>query len=221
MTLIKICGLTRAEDMVKALQLGADMVGLIFDMRSKRYVNVSHAAALASLARSRAKSVAVTVNAADDLLEKIMQDVVPDMLQLHGRESRQRCADILARYEKPVIKSIGIASQDDIIALESYGDVTEWCLAERKYPASEISGGRGLSFDWGLLQNIQTKNRLMLSGGLNAENVAQAIDTARPAAVDVASGVESTPGIKDEEKMAAFIAAVRGRQVKQSAGLSL
>ncbi len=193
-----------------ALHAGARYVGLIIYKTSPRHVSFEQAAALARRAHARAKTVVVTVDADDELLARITRDIAPDMLQLHGNETPQRCADLISRYQLPLIKSVGLGDATDVGRLALYKDLAAFCLVERKYPAGEQPGGRGLGFDWALLSKPRAiLPRLMLSGGMSVENVREALETTRADAVDVSSGVEHAPGLKDEQKIKAFIAAAR------------
>ena len=204
---IKICGLTRAQDMDAALNAGARYVGLVIHDRSPRHISFEQAAALAGRAHHRAKTVVITVDADDELLARIVRDIAPDMLQLHGSETPQRCAHLLQKYPLGLIKSVGLSKTDDLAQLTLYKDLAAFCLVERKYPPSEMPGGRGLSFDWALLALPRAPlPRIMLSGGLTPDNVREALQTTGADAADVSSGVESTPGLKNEAKIKAFIA---------------
>lgn len=210
MTGIKICGINDLGAMQASLDAGADFVGLVFFPPSPRAISLTDAAKLANLARGRAKVVALTVDADDKLVEGIFREVAPDLIQLHGRESMERVVSLKQRYGKPVMKALPIASEKDLEAAEHYSSAADWILFDAQPPKDATRpGGHGKSFDWNLLQRLKRTKPIMLSGGLDAANVAAAIHTVRPDAVDVSSGVESAPGMKDFAKIRAFVANAR------------
>lgn len=208
---IKICGLSTPATLEAALAAGADMVGLNFFAASPRYVTLAEAAALAAIARGRTTIVALVVDADDDVLAALKAAVAPDTLQLHGKETVQRVADIRARFALPVMKAIGVSDAADIALARRYVGIADHLLLDAKPPrkADALPGGNGLAFDWQLVSDLDPPLPFMLSGGLDAENVGAAMRLVRPAGVDVSSGVESAPGRKDETKIRAFIAAAR------------
>lgn len=207
---VKICGLATAATMEAALDAGADMVGLVFFAKSPRFVGLDHAQELAALARDRAKIVALTVDAGDDLLAAIVGAVGPDMLQLHGRETPQRAATIKQTYGLPVMKAIGVSEAADFDRALAYEGVADWLLIDAKPPKDAVlPGGNGRPFDWRLAHGFKPRIPWLLSGGLDAGNVAEAIALSGARGVDVSSGVERAPGVKDERKIAAFAAAAR------------
>lgn len=207
---VKICGLATAATMEAALDAGADMVGLVFFAKSPRFVGLDHAQELAALARDRAKIVALTVDAGDDLLAAIVGVVGPDMLQLHGRETPQRAATIKQTYGLPVMKAIGVSEAADFDRALAYEGAADWLLIDAKPPKDAVlPGGNGRPFDWRLAQGFKPRIPWLLSGGLDAGNVAEAIALSGARGVDVSSGVERAPGVKDERKIAAFAAAAR------------
>ncbi|MDE2384002.1 MAG: phosphoribosylanthranilate isomerase [Alphaproteobacteria bacterium] len=207
MTQVKICGLSTAETMQTALDKGADMIGLVFYPKSPRNVSLEQAAALAAQARGRAKIVALTVDADDALLKLIANAARPDFLQAHGSETPSRVAEITAKFGIPVIKAIKVKEAGDVASAKAFKDVAAMCLFDAKAPEDLLPGGNGLSFDWNLLKGKD--GQFMLSGGLNPENVAQAIRLTHAPIVDVSSGVEFTPGKKDIALIAKFIAAAK------------
>jgi phosphoribosylanthranilate isomerase len=207
MTKVKICGLSTVETVQAALDHGAEMVGLVFFPKSPRHVSLEQAAALAAQARGRAKIVALTVDADDALLKSIINATRPDYIQAHGSETPARVGEITAQFGVPVIKAIKVKEASDIASAKSFKDVAAMCLFDAKAPEDLLPGGNGLSFDWNLLKGKD--GQFMLSGGLNPENVAQAIKLTRAPIVDVSSGVESTPGKKDIALIAKFIAAAK------------
>lgn len=207
---IKICGLKSEEAIAAALDGGANHVGFIFFARSPRNVTPHEAGRLREAARGRAKAVAVTVDADDADLEAIVAAMRPDMLQLHGRETPQRVAEVKARFGLPVMKALPIRSADDLGQAAAYAGVADRLLLDAKAPAgAELPGGNGVAFDWSLLSDFAGARDIMLSGGVNAGNVADAMRIARPGGLDVSSGVESAPGVKATTLIAAFLRAVR------------
>jgi phosphoribosylanthranilate isomerase len=207
---IKICGISNAQAMDAALAAGADLVGLVFFGPSPRAVSLDQAAALAQRARGRAGVVALTVDADDALLKNIVEAIAPELLQLHGRETPARVSAIRARFGRPVMKAIPVAAAEDLRVVPAYAAVADRLLFDARAPKDATRpGGHGQAFDWTLLARLDRLKPVMLSGGLNPENVAAAIKSVRPDAVDVSSGVESKPGVKDPAKVKAFVANAR------------
>lgn len=209
MTQVKICGLSTSETMAVALDAGADFVGLNFFARSPRYVSVEKAAALAALARGRASIVALVVDADDAVIASIGDVVKPDYFQLHGSETPERVAAIKTLTGTPVIKVFKVGGPEDVARASDYVEVADMFLFDAKAPATlkdPLPGGNGVAFDWSLLDG---KRGFMLSGGLNPENVAEAIRVTGAPMVDVASGVESSPGVKDQALIRKFIEAAK------------
>lgn len=206
---VKICGLKTPETMRAALDCGADHVGFIFFAKSPRNVAPEVAADLRKAARGRAKAVAVTVNADDETLEQIVEAVDPDMLQLHGKESPERLAEIRLRFDRPVMKAFAIREAADLDAIAPYKGIADRFLFDAKPPAgSELPGGNAVSFDWTLLARLDDDVDYMLSGGLDADNIAIALHQTGAKAVDLSSGVESAPGVKDVGLIRDFFKAV-------------
>lgn len=211
MTGIKICGLTRATDMAAALDAGADRVGFVLAPGSPRTISIAQAAELAARARGRAHTVAVLVNPTDEELMAVTQDMRPDFLQLHGRETTERVAQVRRQFTTPVIKALGIANADDVIGAQDFQQTADELLLDAKPPKNaDRAGGFGQAFDWSLLRNAEIRLPWLLAGGLNPQNVAGAIAATNAPFVDVSSGVETAPGLKDAHKIKAFIANVRG-----------
>jgi phosphoribosylanthranilate isomerase len=207
---IKICGISNALAMDAALAAGADLVGLVFFPPSPRAVALDEAAELAKLARGRARVVALTIDADDALLEGIVEAIAPDILQLHGKETPAQVSAIRARFGRPVMKAIPVAAAEDLRVVPAYAAVADRLLFDARAPKdSTRPGGHGRVFDWTLLARLDRSKPVMLSGGLTPENVAAAINSVRPDAVDVSSGVEKKPGEKDPAKVNAFVAAAR------------
>lgn len=210
-TLTKICGLTTAEALDAALQERADFVGFVFFPPSPRNISLDLARELGAQTRGRARKVALTVDADDALHAAIVQALSPDQLQLHGRETPERVADLKARFGVPVMKALPVETEADLDAVRAYAAVADWLLFDARAPKDATRpGGLGKPFDWTLLKALDPGLPFMLSGGLDLSNVAEALAITRAPAVDVSSGVEKAPGIKDPEKIRAFIRAVRG-----------
>ena len=210
--IIKICGLTTPDAIQAVNDVEADMAGLNFFEKSPRYVTPQQACDLAAGLKPSVQSVALVVDAHDDELDAIVAGAAPNMIQVHGRETPERVAQIKARFGLPVIKVLPVAGADDIEKVRLYEDVADWLLFDAKPPkslADALPGGNGLVFDWRLLTGFTAKSPWMLSGGLDADNVAEAIRISGTKAVDVASGVESAPGVKDPQRIKEFAAAVR------------
>ena len=208
--LVKICGLKTPEALDVALIEGADMVGFVFFEPSPRNVTVASARALGAQVKGRARKVALSVDASDDMLAASIEALKPDMLQLHGRETPDRVVVVRARFGIPVMKAIPIESRDDLSPIHLYAKVAEWILFDARAPREATRpGGLGKSFDWRLLENLSLAVPFMLSGGLDAGNVGEALRITRAPAVDVSSGVERAPGIKDPEMIRAFVRSAR------------
>jgi phosphoribosylanthranilate isomerase len=209
-TRVKICGIRTADVMRAALDAGADDVGLVLFPPSPRNITLSDAAHLADQARGRARIVALTVDADDTLFAAIAETVRPGLLQLHGNESPRRVSDIRQRYGIPVMKAIKVATAEDAAAALAFAEVADLVLFDARPPkGADRPGGHGAVFDWRALDGVKEKVRYMLSGGLTPENVADAIRATGAGAIDVSSGVESAPGVKDPARIRAFIAAAR------------
>ena len=208
---VKICGLSRPEDIRAAADAGARYVGFVHFAKSPRHVEVDRMAALAVEVPPGLAKVLLTVNADDALLDRITSRVPLDMLQLHGRETPARVAEVKARYGLPVMKAIGVAEAADLDAIDAYAPVADQLLIDAKPPkGADLPGGNGLAFDWRLLAGRKYWTRpWMLAGGLTPENVAEAVRLTGARQVDVSSGVESAPGVKDAGRIAAFAAALR------------
>lgn len=205
---VKICGLRDVAMMQAAVDAGASYVGLVFFPKSPRNVTIAQAAEVARAVPAGIAKVALVVDPDDALLDAIT-DVVPlDILQLHGHETPQRVAAIRARYGLPVMKAVGVADASDLAALDDYAKVADQILVDAKPPKdATLPGGNGLAFDWRLIAGRRWPVPWMLAGGLTPQNVAEAIALTGAAQVDVSSGVETAPGVKDAELIAAFCAA--------------
>lgn len=208
--LVKICGLRTAETLDAALDAQADCVGFVFFPASPRHIDFDTARALSARVRGRAQIVALTVDADDALHEAIIEALRPDMLQLHGCETPERVAGLRKTVGRPVMKALPIETAGDLDAISDYVGVADWVLFDARAPKDATRpGGLGQPFDWTLLQAVDPSLRFMLSGGLHPENVSEALTVTRAPAVDVSSGVESAPGVKDPDKIRAFIKAAR------------
>ena len=206
MAQVKICGLSEPITMKAALDAGADMVGLVFFAKSPRNVNVEQAAALAKMAKGKADVVALVVDADDKLLELITKRVRPDYFQAHGNETPNRVAEIAKLTGVKVIKAIAVREASDVAMAQSFKGKADLVLFDAKAPDTlkdALPGGNGISFDWTLLKGIE--GSFMLSGGLSPDNVAEAIAVTGAPIVDVSSGVETAPGIKDACLIRKFI----------------
>ncbi len=206
---IKICGLKAPEAVAAALAGGASHVGFIFFAKSPRYVEPADASRLREIARGKAQAVAVTVDADDAFLDAIVAAMRPDMLQLHGKESPTRIAEVKARYRLPIVKAFSVRAATDLNATEAYRGIADRFLFDAKPPkGSELPGGNGIAFDWSLLAAVPRDTDYFLSGGVNAQNIGEALRIANPPAIDISSGVESAPGVKDPALIEAFFRAV-------------
>jgi phosphoribosylanthranilate isomerase len=211
--IVKICGLSTSETLDVALQAGADMVGFVFFPASPRHIGLETARELGRQAKGRALKVALTVDADDATLSNIVETLRPDMLQLHGGESLARLRDIKQTFGLPVMKAIPVESAADLAALPGYAAIADRILFDARAPKGATRpGGLGAVFDWRLLQALDLTSPFMVSGGLNAANVADAIRITRAGGVDVSSSVERGPGIKDPELIEAFIRAARATE---------
>lgn len=205
---VKICGLSTPETLESAVAAGADYLGFVFFQKSPRHISHEQAALLAKQVPSDVAKVALTVDADNDALDAVVEALAPDILQLHGAESPQRLKELKARYGLTLMKAIGVAEPEDPLKAEIYRDSADLLLFDAKPPksmAGALPGGNGLVFDWSLIAGHRPEMPWMLSGGLNAENVAEAIRITGAEAVDVSSGVEDAPGRKKPELIEAFI----------------
>ncbi len=207
---IKMCGLTQPCDVANAAKAGAHYVGFVFFQRSPRNVSHDTAAALARRAPADIVKVALTVDPDDAQLDALVAAVPLDMLQLHGSETPSRVADIKARYALPVMKAVGIAGREDLAQIDSYAPVADQLLIDAKPPkGAPLPGGNALAFDWSLIAGRDWALPWMLAGGLTAGNVAEAVRRTGATQLDVSSGIESAPGIKDAALMRAFVQAAQ------------
>jgi phosphoribosylanthranilate isomerase len=210
---VKICGLSTRETLEAALAAGADMAGFVFFPPSPRHLGLAQARELGKQARGRAVKVALTVDADDTTLANIVEALQPDVLQLHGKESVARLRDIKQKFGLQIMKVIAVETAADLAALPGYAAVADRILFDARAPRDATRpGGLGTAFDWHVLEKLDLRLPFMVSGGLNAGNVADAIRVTRAGGVDVSSGVERTAGVKDIEMIGAFIRAARATE---------
>jgi phosphoribosylanthranilate isomerase len=219
--LVKICGLSTPQALDVALESGADMVGFVFFPPSPRHLALEAARALGERVKGRAGKVALTVDADDETLAGVVEALKPDLLQLHGVETPERVTALRARFGLPVMKAVPIAERKDLARIELYKKVADRLIFDARAPQDATRpGGLGTPFDWTLLKGVDPGIPFMLSGGLDAANVAQAIAITRAPGVDVSSGVERAPGEKDPNKIHAFIRAARAAEAALAAKVS-
>ena len=215
---IKICGLNTDAALAAALAGGASHVGFIFFPKSPRNIAPAEAGRLREAAFGKASAVAVTVDADDALLDEIVAAMRPDMLQLHGHESPERVAAIKARTGLPAIKVFSVRDKADLDAIAPYRGVADRLMFDAKPPkGAELPGGNGVAFDWRILAGLDPSLDYLLSGGLNAANVGEALLLANPSGIDISSGVESAPGVKDPALIDDFFRAVRKAEQSRAA----
>ncbi len=208
--IVKICGLATVEALDVALDAGADMVGFVFFPPSPRHLAAAAARTLGHRVGGRAQKVALSVDADDALLDAVVEALKPDLLQLHGKEPPARLAALRQRFGLPMMKAIAVETKADLAAVATYRSSADRLLFDARAPREATRpGGLGKAFDWRLLENLDPGLPFMLSGGLDADNVGEALRITRTPGVDVSSGVERAPGEKDPDKIRAFIRAVR------------
>ncbi|MGK6315075.1 phosphoribosylanthranilate isomerase [Neorhizobium sp. DT-125] len=215
---IKICGLKTPEAVDRAVARGATHIGFIFFSKSPRNIDPDVAGELADRVRGRVKIVAVTVDAGEEELDDIVSLLRPDILQLHGNESPERVLHVKALYGLPVMKVFSVREAGDLDRIDPYIGVADRFMFDAKAPkGSELPGGNGVSFDWGLMASLDESVDYMLSGGLNKDNVALALASTKARGIDTSSGVESAPGVKDLGMIDAFFDAVAAATVRKGA----
>jgi phosphoribosylanthranilate isomerase len=209
MTEVKICGLTTPETLDAALDHGAAFVGAVVFPKSPRHIDPLHAATLFERARGRAKIVAVTVNADDRRLTEIALILKPDLIQLHGQETPERATQVRRLTKAGIIKALPVSMPEDLQAADIWDDVADHLMFDARPPdGSDLPGGMGARFDWAIMQGRTYRRPWFLAGGLNPENAARAAAISGAPMLDVSSGVESAPGVKDAARIAAFLQAV-------------
>jgi phosphoribosylanthranilate isomerase len=217
---VKICGLSTALTLDAALDAGADMVGFVFFSKSPRHIDWATARALGRQARGRATIVALSVDADDDTLKRILDALSPDLMQLHGSETPTRAKEIGELCARPTMKAIGVATHGDLAAAQAYEGVADHLLIDAKPPKGAVlPGGNGRPFDWSLTREFRPSVPWLLSGGLDPNTVEAAIALSQARGVDVSSGVESAPGVKDPAKIRAFVAAARRAFARDTVGV--
>ncbi|RJF76037.1 phosphoribosylanthranilate isomerase [Rhodopseudomonas palustris] len=210
---VKICGLSTCDTLEAAVAAGADMVGFVFFPASPRHVGLDVAADLGKQVAGRAAKVALTVDAGDALIRDIVEILQPDILQLHGHESPERVRALKQTFGLPVMKAIPVATATDLAVLPGYAAVADRILFDARPPKDATRpGGLGTPFDWELLRNLDLAQPFMVSGGIHAANVAEALRVTRAGGVDVSSGVERAPGAKDPDMIRSFIRAARASE---------
>lgn len=208
---VKICGLSTPDDVTSSIDAGADLVGFVFYSKSPRNITLDQASTLSSLVPSSVKKVVLTVDPEDYFLKKIISAVDPDLIQLHGRERVSRVSEIREKFKLPIMKAVGIRNENDLGLLREFSYVSDQILVDAKPVDNQaLPGGNGIAFDWKIISEFNWGLPWMLAGGLNAENVATAIELTKAEQVDVSSGVEKSPGVKDHGAIRKFIKAAKG-----------
>ncbi|HEY1836868.1 MAG TPA: phosphoribosylanthranilate isomerase [Rhizomicrobium sp.] len=214
---VKICGITSAEAADAAMRARADFAGLVFFAASPRNLRSEQAASLAARMRGQARIVALLADANDQAIATAIDAAQPDFLQLHGRETPARVAEIRSHFGRPVIKALAVAEASDFAAAAAFEPVADLLLFDAKAPDNATRpGGHGAAFDWQLLRGRSFSRPWLLGGGLHAQNVARAIETSGASGVDVSSGVETSPGVKSAEMIGAFVTAARAAQLARA-----
>lgn len=209
-TRVKICGLSTPNTLEAALTAGADYVGFVMVPASPRFVEPEAARQLFDQARGRAKTVLLFADTPRETLDRLVEYLRPDLIQLHGRETLEAIRAVRAAHDRPVIRALGVGSAEDLAGLEEVEAAVDHLLLDARPPrGADRTGGHGLAFDWSLLAGRNFDRPWFLAGGLNPDNVAEAVRATGAPMVDVSSGVESAPGVKDPGRIAAFIQAVR------------
>jgi phosphoribosylanthranilate isomerase len=212
---VKICGLSTPETLDTALEAGADMVGFVFFPPSPRHLGFDAARLLGARVRGRAQKVALTVDADEEFLRSVIEALRPDMLQLHGMESADRVEALRQTFGLPVMKALPIAVKGDLDRIAYYAAIADRLLFDARAPREATRpGGLGNTFDWRLLQDVNPGIPFMLSGGLDAGNIGEALRITRASGIDVSSGVERAPGVKDPDMIRAFVRAARTAQAR-------
>jgi phosphoribosylanthranilate isomerase len=214
--IVKICGLSTPETLDAALDAGADMVGFVFFPPSPRHLQFDVARALGQRVRGRAQKVALTVDAEEEYIAAVIKALQPDLLQLHGFESTDRVEALRLTFGLPVMKALPIAVKGDLDRIARYATVADRLLFDARAPRDATRpGGLGNTFDWHLLEDVHANVPFMLSGGLDVDNIGEALRITRASGIDFSSGVERAPGVKDVNKIIAFVRAARGAAAQQ------
>ncbi len=212
--LVKICGITTADAADAVLRAGADFAGLMFRAGSPRNLALEQAASLADRMRGRVRLVAVASDPTDEMLSSVVAAVRPDFVQLHGAETPVRVAAVRSRFGVAVIKVLAVAEAADLVPVAAYEDTADMLMFDARPPSgASREGGHGMAFDWQILRGRKFSKPWLLAGGLTSDNVGRAVTVSDAPGVDVSTGVESAPGVKSPEKIAAFVAAARNAYV--------
>ena len=208
---MKICGITSEVDLRAAQELGADFVGFVLEEKSKRYINLRRLKLLSMITREPLKSVALLVDPSDDFLERLLMSSKVDYIQLHGEESPERVEEIAKITNVPLIKAIGVEKESDLLSIRKYEDSVDYILLDSKVKEiGYLNGGRGISFNWDIIRGFNFNKPWFLAGGLNANNVIDAMKVTGAKMLDVSTGVETKPGKKSFDKMRKFIGRANG-----------
>jgi len=206
---VKICGIKTEEALTAAIEAGADFIGLVFFAKSPRHVDLDNASRLSEMARGHIRTVALLVDPSDAELDQILNTVAPDIIQLHGTETPERVAEIRTLAQRPILKAVKVATAADIVAASAFPAADMFLFDAKPAKTAALPGGNGVPFDWPLLAQTPPDRPFMLSGGLTAENIAEAIRLTEPQAVDTSSGVERAPGQKDSGAIRRFVHAAK------------
>ena len=209
--IVKICGITSEEDLKAAKELGAGFVGFVLEEKSKRYINLRRLKSLSMITREPLKSVALLVDPSDDFLERLLLSSKVDYIQLHGEESPERVEEIAKITNVPLIKAIGVEKESDLLSIRKYEGCVDYILLDSKVKENGyLKGGRGISFNWDIIRGFNFNKPWFLAGGLNANNVINAMKVTGAKMLDVSTGVETKPGKKSFDKMRKFIGRANG-----------
>ena len=209
--LVKICGITTERDLKAAQDLGANFVGFVLEEKSKRYISLKRLELLSMIICKPLKSVALMVDPSDNFLEMFLMNSKVDYIQLHGEESPERVEQIAKKTKVPLIKAIGVEKESDLLNIRSYEDSVDYMLLDSKSKENgHLKGGRGISFNWNIIRGFNFNKPWFLAGGLNANNVMDAIKITGAKMLDVSTGVETEPGKKSFDKMRKFIGRANG-----------
>lgn len=207
---VKICGINSSQAAEAVIDAGADYAGLVFYPGSKRHLGLDEARSLAGIMRGRLRIVALMVDPDDAAIEAVVQAVRPDFLQLHGKEDADRIGAVRAKFKVPIIKALGLADAADLDHIRDIMQVSNMLLFDARPPQDDgVPGGNGVSFDWRMMKGRSFARPWFLAGGLNLDNLSDAVALSGAQCVDVSSGVESAPGVKDPALISAFVAAAR------------
>ena len=209
--LVKICGITSKRDLKAAQELGANFVGFVLEEKSKRFISLERLELLSVTIRKPLKSVALLVDPSNDFLERLLLSSQVDYIQLHGEESPERVEEIAKITNVPLIKALGVEKESDLLNIRSYEKLVDYILLDSKAKENvRLKGGSGISFNWSIIKGFNFKKPWFLAGGLNANNVMDAMKATGAKMVDVSTGVENTPGKKSFDKMKRFIGRANG-----------